>query len=161
SQTTRRRLFLEEFLLMLLRMGLIGVVVLALAAPFVVSPQLAKILGDRPQRDVVLIFDGSASMAYTTGGPTPYEAAKDWATTIVDRRAARDRVAVLRARQQVVPVIGEPTHDLAHVREEIARLPSPNGSCDLPEAVREGLRILNETSHRPERDIIVLSDGQK
>jgi hypothetical protein len=161
SETTRRRLLLEEILLMLLRMGLIGVVVLALAAPFVVSPPLGKVLGDRPNRDVVLIFDGSASMGYAGEDKTPHEAAKDWARGLVDELVPSDSVAVLLAHKQVVPVIGEPTHDLNLVREQIARLPSPNGSCDLPEAVREALRILNETSHRPERDIIILSDGQR
>jgi hypothetical protein len=161
SETTRRRLLLEEILLMLLRMGLIGVVVLALAAPFVISAPLAKILGDRPNRDVVLIFDGSASMGYVGEDKTPHEAAQEWARGLVDELAPSDSVAVLLARQQVVPVLPEPTHDLRLVREQIARLPSPNGSCDLPEAVREALRILNETSHRPEREIIILSDGQR
>jgi hypothetical protein len=161
SETTRRRLLLEEILLMMLRMGLIGVVVLALAAPFVVSAPLAKILGDRPNRDLVLIFDGSASMGFVGEDKTPHEAANDWARGLVDELAPSDSVAVLLARKQVVPVVGEPSHDLNLIREQITHLPSPSGSCDLPEAVREGLRILNETSHRPEREIIILSDGQR
>src|SRR5437879_8211151 len=60
SETTRRRLLIEELLLMLLRMGLIALLVLALAAPYAVSPLLARI-GGRPNRDVVLIVDGSYS----------------------------------------------------------------------------------------------------
>src|ERR1700687_3784584 len=58
SETTRRRLLLEQILLMLLRMGLIAVLVLALAAPYASNPVFAN-LGNRPNRDVVLIFDGS------------------------------------------------------------------------------------------------------
>src|SRR5438876_4739718 len=58
SETTRRRLLIEELLLMALRMGLIAVMVAALAAPYVVGTFLAD-LGGRPNRDVVLIFDGS------------------------------------------------------------------------------------------------------
>src|SRR6185369_8755209 len=61
SETTRRRLFIEELLLMLLRMGLIAVLVLALAAPDVESAVLAR-LGGRANRDIVLLFDGSYSM---------------------------------------------------------------------------------------------------
>src|SRR5947208_9785639 len=61
SELTRRRLLLEELLLMALRMGLLAVLVLALAAPFVESAFLAR-LAPRPNRDVVLLFDGSASM---------------------------------------------------------------------------------------------------
>src|SRR3954454_1337491 len=58
SETTRRRFFIEELLLMLLRMGLIAVLVLALAAPYVESTVLAR-LGGRANRDIVLLFDGS------------------------------------------------------------------------------------------------------
>src|SRR5215472_17242375 len=64
SEVTRRRLFLEELLLMLLRMGLIALLVLALAGPFVTGSMMAKLVM-RPNRDVVLVFDGSYSMGST------------------------------------------------------------------------------------------------
>src|SRR5438876_6520366 len=57
SEVTRRRLLIEELMLMLLRMGLIAVLVLALADPFSDSTLVAS--GQRPNRDVVLVFDGS------------------------------------------------------------------------------------------------------
>lgn len=161
SETTRRRLLLEEIILMILRMGLIGILVLGLAAPFAVSSLLAKFMHDRPSRDVVLIFDGSASMSYAGQGKTPHETAQDWGRSLLQELSSNDSVAVLLARKQVVPVAGELTHDHAFAREQIDHLPTPNGSADLPEAVREALRILNEKSQSAQRDIIVLSDGQK
>ena len=64
SEATRRRLLIEELLLMLLRMGLIAVLVLALAGA--VPHQFAdRPAGPRPNRDVVLVFDGSYSMGST------------------------------------------------------------------------------------------------
>src|SRR5438874_12965038 len=69
SETTRRRIMVEELLLMLLRMGLIAVLVLALATPFLEGPALARIAGGG-DRDVVLIFDGSYSMGYSDQGPS-------------------------------------------------------------------------------------------
>src|SRR5947209_2866178 len=78
SERTRRKLFLEELLLMLLRMGLIGLFVLALAAPLARGWFLAKVgLGARGNRDVVLLIDGSASMARPERG-SPAEAAYQW-----------------------------------------------------------------------------------
>src|SRR5215475_2020930 len=62
SETTRRRLLIEEILLMLLRMGLIALLVLAMAAPFVPSAWIPG-LASKPSRDVVLIIDGSYSMS--------------------------------------------------------------------------------------------------
>src|SRR5689334_22074306 len=78
SEVTRRRLLLEELLLMALRMGLLAVLVLALAAPFVESAALAR-LGSRPNRDVVLVFDGSASMTADSTGKSAHDLARDWA----------------------------------------------------------------------------------
>jgi hypothetical protein len=161
SETTRRRLLLEEIILMALRMGLVAILVLGLAAPFVVNSLLAKIMHDRPNRDVVLIFDGSASMAYASHEKTPHDSAKEWAQSLLRELSSNDSVAVLLARKQVVPVAGELTHDRVLLRDRIDQLPPPSGSADLPEAVREALRILNDRSKSPERDIIVLSDGQK
>jgi len=48
SKVTRRRLFLEELLLLLLRMGLIGLLVVALAGPAVVVLALRADFYDRP-----------------------------------------------------------------------------------------------------------------
>src|SRR5258706_11343291 len=62
SETTRRRILIEEVLLMALRMGVIALMVLALAAPYLISPWVSKFLSDaggRPNRDVVIIIDGS------------------------------------------------------------------------------------------------------
>jgi hypothetical protein len=164
SETTRRRLLLEEIILLVLRMGLIAILVFGLAAPFVVNSMLAKILHDRPSRDMVLILDGSASMAYARQGKSSHQAAQDWAQSILQELSPNDSVAVLLARKQAVPVTGERgelTHDRDFVRDQIDRLPSPSGGCDLPEAIREAMRILNDKSNSPQRDIIVLSDGQK
>src|ERR1700676_5415905 len=73
SEVTRRRLMLEEVLLMMLRMGLLGVLVFALAGPFL-NTSLPARLGARGNRDIVLVIDGSASMAATdeSGGKDPF-----------------------------------------------------------------------------------------
>src|SRR5436309_14416379 len=126
SETTRRRLLIEEVLLMMLRMGLIGILVLGLAGPFAVLPGMAS-LGVRPNRDVVLLFDGSYSMSYTGTGASAQDVAKEWAIGLVNELSAGDSVAVLQAKQQVVPVLGEPSVDLEQVREVIRKLPPPRG----------------------------------
>src|SRR6266446_3063480 len=89
SETTRRRLLIEEILLLLLRMGLIAVLVLALAAPYSDNQLFAK-LGVPANRDVVLIFDGSYSMSFAGGDKTAHERAKDWAGAYLDGLTAGD-----------------------------------------------------------------------
>jgi hypothetical protein len=159
SEVTRRRIFLEELLLMLLRMGLIAVLVLALAGPFFTSATLAR-LGARANRDVVLVFDGSYSMGSTGRGQTPFEAAREWALAFVNDLAPGDTVAVLQAKDVVVPVLPEPSTDLGRVREVIGRLPAPSGSCDWRPAVKAAHGLL-ASSQRAEREIVLLGDGQR
>src|SRR5947208_16262171 len=57
SEQTRRRVFLEELLLMVIRMGLIALMVLALAAPLD-SSRWFDFLADRGRRDCVLRIYG-------------------------------------------------------------------------------------------------------
>ena len=159
SQVTRRRLFLEELLLMLLRMALLALFVIALAGLLWGADLLAWMQPHR-SRAVVLVFDGSASMDYNGDGKTPHEAAKEWAGDFLKQLAANDRVAVLQARQQVLPVVAEPSRDLKRqVPDAIRDLPAPGGGCDLPRAVAEANKIL-AASPSGDRTIIVLTDGQ-
>lgn len=159
SQTTRRRILLEEILLMLVRMGLLALVVLGLASPWVESQTLAK-LGGRPNRDVVLIFDGSASMATLGEEKSPHDAAVEWARKYLKDLQPGDGVAVLQAKQQVVPVVGSLSSDLEKVRQQLDKLPPPSGGADWPQAMQEAYAVL-ANSKKATREVIVLSDGQK
>lgn len=159
SEVTRRRLFLEELLLMLLRMVLIAVLVVSLAGPFLTSAFLAR-LGARSNRDVVLVFDGSYSMGSIGKEGVPHEKAKEWAKAFVADLTPGDSVAVLQAKDQVVPVLAAPSHDFERVQKSIDKLPPPSGGCDWRPALRAAAEILTH-SQRPEREIILLSDGQR
>jgi von Willebrand factor type A domain/Aerotolerance regulator N-terminal len=159
SNITRRRIMLEEILLMMLRMALLAVLVLGLAAPVSTSQALRR-FAPRPSRDVVFVIDGSAGMGSTATGATPHEAAKEWVLDFVNQLSAGDGVAVLLAKQQVVPIIPELSHDLARVRENVAKLPMPAGGCDWPAAVEAANSAL-AASTRLDRDIVLLTDGQR
>ncbi len=158
SEVVRRRLFLEELLLMLLRMALIAVLVLALAGPFLTSSTLAR-LGSRSNRDFVLVFDGSYSMGSTGADGIPHEKAKDWARAFLADLTAGDSVAILQAKEQVV-VLAEPSHDLERVMKYLDELPPPAGGCDWRAALQAAADILSR-SQRVEREIVILSDGQR
>ena len=110
---------------------------------------------------MVLIFDGSSSMNYTGGGKTPQDAAKQWAAQFIHGLTPGDAVAVFQARQQVVPVVAEPSRDLTRLVPQAVRdMLRPGGGCDLPAAVQSAATLLKK-SERAERDVIVLTDGQR
>ncbi len=161
SQTTRRRLLLEEILLMLLRMGVIAVFVLALAKPQG-SGEAFSPWADRTLRDVVLVIDGSASMALDDGsGPTPHEQAKTWARNFVQELGSNDCVAVVLAREQPEILVGDLNSDHEQVLRKLEQLPAPAGSPDWPQAVGEAVQMLVKQGKNSHREIVLLHDGQR
>jgi von Willebrand factor type A domain/Aerotolerance regulator N-terminal len=159
SERTRKKIFLEQFLLMLLRMGLILLLVLGVASPWVRLPWLAKI-APRPNRDMVIILDGSFSMDYAKDGHTAHDAAKDWAADFLGRLQVGDAVAVIQAKQVPAPIVGSLSSDLSSVRTAIVEAPRPRGGVNMSAAVREAILML-KASGKQQRDIIVLTDGQR
>ncbi|HEY2787200.1 MAG TPA: VWA domain-containing protein [Fimbriiglobus sp.] len=158
SPRTRKKLFLEHFWLMLLRMALVGLVVSAFAAPTVTS-SLFNYLGSRGERDVVIVIDGSASMAYRHRGTTGTDAAKDAARDVIDRLRSGDRVAIILAKQQPQMLLGSLTEDRDRARNTLDLVPVPRGTGDLPAAVQAAQALLELA--RPDRDVIVLTDDQR
>ncbi|HKB03735.1 MAG TPA: BatA and WFA domain-containing protein, partial [Gemmataceae bacterium] len=159
SERTRKKIFLEQILLMLVRMGLLLILILGVASPWVRLPWLAKI-APRPNRDVVIVLDGSFSMGYTKDGKSAHDAAKEWATDFLGRLQPGDSVAVLHARQQPVPLMGHLSSNLDQVRGAIVDAPKPRGGVNMAAAVREAIGLLKGAG-KPQRDVIVLTDGQR
>src|SRR5260370_10733434 len=96
---TRRRRLWDELPLMLLRMGLVALIVLALAGPYSASAVFAP-LSERPPRDVVIVIDGSFSMGRRDeSGQTPWAAARRWAGEHVAQMGRGERAALIVARR--------------------------------------------------------------
>ena len=157
-KNARRRIRLEELLLMALRMGLIALLAIALARPWVSGGLLGGFASKR-SRDVVIVIDGSYSMGWEGKAETPHAAAAQWAHEFLEELNSGDTVAILDARDVVRPVIESPTRDFSYVREKLTSLPEPAGSSDLAEAAVRGIQILSTTTN-VSRELIVLTDGQ-
>lgn len=162
SQATRRRLMLEEVLLMALRMALLAVLVLALAGPFTQVSSSARLFASRPSRDIVLVIDGSASMSASdaTSGPSPFALAKEQAAALLDDLGPGDSLALLLAREQPIALVGDLSQDRARLRAALDDLPEPAGSCDWSSAVRSAYAILQK-GQKAEREVVLLTDNQK
>ena len=158
GQETRRRVWLEDLWLLLLRMALIAWIAIALARPWVSAKWLGDI-GPQPNRDLVLIVDGSYSMAWESTSVTPQQAAVRWAEKFLSDVRAGDTVAVIEAREQVRPLIEPATRDMNRVREVLKALSPPTSSGNLPEALAYAVKLLSHGTHL-RREIILLTDGQ-
>ena len=158
GRNTQRRVRLEEMWLMFLRMGLIAILAIALARPWISSSWFAR-YNSTETRDVVLVVDGSSSMGWEGKTTTPHAAALQWAHRFLEQLRGGDTVALLDARDVVRPVVTPGTTDFRAIRQALNGLPPPAGGSDLAEATSQGLRILNAAGNLS-RDIIILTDLQ-
>jgi len=158
GQETRRRVWLEDLWLLLLRMLFIAWIAIALARPWVSAKWLGDI-GPQPNRDLVLIIDGSYSMAWESTSITPQQAAVRWVEKFLGEVRAGDTVAVIEAREQPRPLIEPATRDMNRVRELLKNLSPPTSSGNLPETFAYAVKLLSRGTHL-RREIILLTDGQ-
>lgn len=158
SQKTKRKLFFEQFWLMLLRMVLVALVVAAIAAPQVTTSLLGTADGGGPG-SVVILIDGSASMAYKQAGGTAADAAKEWADGFLSRLRSGDQAAVFQVKHQPFPLQGTLTADREQARNSLELLSAPKGSPDWPAAVQTAVGLLTPTTGS--KRVVVLTDGQR
>ncbi|VTS05647.1 vWA domain-containing protein [Tuwongella immobilis] len=159
SERTRRKVFLEELLLMLIRMLLIALLVLSLAA-LTTTFSMFGALGIQPSRDVVLVIDGSASMGYIHNGKSAQAAAQEQAKAILQQLQPGDHVGVVLARDVAKPLQPNLSVDSSAVGSLLENLPEPRGGVDWPGAIQESLQLL-KTSKQSRREIIILTDTQR
>ena len=158
GRRTRRRIRLEELLLLLLRMGLIALGVFAVARPWAAGSLVAGLSGG-PSRDVVYIIDGSYSMGWEGRTVTPHAGAIQWVHEALEHLQPGDSVGVLDARDQTRSIVDPLSSDLDHVREMLEEVPEPTGSSRLSTAIGQALPMLNAGTNL-RRDVVVLADGQ-
>ena len=159
SRKTRRRLKLEELLLLLLRIGLITLIVLAVTRPIVPSGWFSG-YHSAGSRTVVIVIDGSNSMSRTDGVNSVQQQAMRRAGEFLNSLGQDDNIALIDARDQPRSVIESPLRDFNAVAEQIQKLPPPGGACDALAAIEKAIGILGRSSSSA-REIVVFTDAQR
>ncbi|MCA9111360.1 MAG: BatA domain-containing protein, partial [Planctomycetaceae bacterium] len=159
GRRTRRRIRLEELLLLLLRIGLICLLALALARPWAKGGWFSKLSRSTP-RDVAVVIDGSYSMGWEGDAVTPHAAAIQRTFELLEELAGGDTVTLLDARDKVRPLIERLTTDFRLVREQLDALPSPSGTSSVVSALTKAAQLLTSGEHL-DHDIILMTDAQR
>ena len=159
SQTTRRRVQLEELLLLLLRMAMIALIAMALSRPWM-SGSIAALFSARPASDVVVVLDSSYSAGWAGNGRTPHQTARAWSRSLLDGMTAGDAAGLVDCRETPTPVLDSLTHDFARMHSEIEELPSATASGRLSDSILKAFQ-LTSTGTNVSRHIVVVTDGQQ
>lgn len=158
SKKTRRRLKLEELILLLLRIGLIALIVLSVTRPWIPGGWLSG-YHSSGSRTVVIVIDGSNSMSRTDGVNSMHQNAIRRACEFLQTLGSDDNVALIDARDQPRSVIESPLRDMTMVEQEIRKLPPPGGACAMLAAVEKAIAILGRSSASA-REVVVFTDRQ-
>lgn len=159
SRKTRRRMQLEELLLLLIRMAIIMLVVLALCR---FSINSGFLLGYRSagSRDVVLVIDGSNSMGRSDGLTSLHDKAIRRAKEFLETLNSGDTVTLIDARDKPIRVIASPITDRDLAAERLDEIPTAAGAGHLLHACEEAVAILGRCSNAT-REVVVFTDRQR
>jgi Aerotolerance regulator N-terminal len=157
----RRRIQIEQLLLLLLRIALPVLLFLFLARPVLNPTGLERwFIGGGRSSQVVLI-DDSLSMGYASGGPPAFHRAREVAGAILSAAQAQDRCTLVAASSPKTPVF----HEIEGGSRELLSsdalaLPISESHVSWP-TVLEGVDEVVQSCTYPTRTLTIITDLRK
>lgn len=125
---------LKEFLLLLLRMGVIALIALALARPFIPG------FGNPEETLVLFVIDDSLSMGQVCEGISMLEQGTEFAYGIINTLEQGSRCGYVLASLRDGG-IKDPAPDLEYIREQLSKIKPTGARVSLAPACERALRI--------------------
>jgi len=167
EKRNRRRVRIEELILLALRCLAVFLLGALLARPFLAPSGIAAVLGGSERSERIFLIDDSFSMGYRGGGSTPLARAKESVANLVHRlreTAPGDTVTVLRASEPDAPLVAGALLDEKQLDQLLARLEAvdPTQRALAVAACLDALEsLLEEETAAPSVALYVLSDFQR
>lgn len=157
-EKNRRKLRLEDLLLLLVRCLVVALLALALSRPSVREGS-AGVFG-QARVTAVMVVDVSGSMSASDGVRGRMELARSAGEELLDGLPGGSRVALWVATDTVRRVIPEPTSDFNLVRRSLAELTATDGGSNLAPAVSQAVALL-QRQQGGRKELLVVTDGQR
>lgn len=151
----RRRLRIDQLILLLIRCLIPAVLAICLARPVLTGNGL---LGDAPVALVVLL-DNSYSMEAVDPGGTRFTAAVESACRVIGELPRGSQVAVVLTGGRPTPLFDTPLADLQTVIRRLRQQKPGLGASDMPGSLELAADLL-ESMPAVRRQLLVLSDYQ-
>ena len=158
NRRSARRVRLEQWLLLLMRVAVIVLFGLALARPYIPALPFVPFASSRSHR--VLLIDNTLSMnARTSSGQTRFELAKACAQGLVASFPKTDAVSIVTLAAPAEAVISHAAYDRRFVRERLSAIEPTQRAGDTVQAIDAALEILNLSQVPADnRSIYLVSD---
>jgi len=167
ERRNRRRILLEQIILLALRCLAVLLIGSAVARPFLRPEGWAAVLGGPGRTERVFLLDDSYSMGYAGPGGTCFEAAKANLVRLIDwvrRNGPGDTVTVLRSSDPASPLAVGLYLDDASAEELKTRIEALRPSqrvLDVEAALAAVRRLLDESPAVVNATLFVLGDFQR
>lgn len=153
----RRRIKLEQLILLLVRCSIPCLLALLMARPV--------LTGDAPllrqaKTSLVLIVDNSYSME--AGGPSRsnFQQLREAAGQILDHLVPGSEVSVVRMAGGVSTLLDEPSFDVPRVKDELLKTRAGFGAAAVPDSLKLASGLLGKMNY-PNREVVLLTDFQR
>jgi hypothetical protein len=157
-EQNRRRLQIEELLLLVLRCLLIALLALALARPALKGSSSGTMFG-QDRVTGVFILDNSYSMSQTNGVTSRFDRAKQALQQAMDALPSGSAVAVVLGSDIADAVIPTPTYNLALARKALANAKICDRGTNLLQPLKAAINVLKQTAGYS-KEIFLATDGQ-
>ncbi len=157
-ERNQRRMKVEDWILLLLRLAIVALIVLALSRP---ASSWIKSTGLGSTVAASIIVDSSASMQRIDQDSTltRFQIAKNTAMKALDSIPKGSSSSVLFAANSQGLGIKEPSHDKKRITNTINDAKSSDRGSDLFPAIQASINSLNN-SPSTQRELIIITDGE-
>lgn len=156
-QRTRRRQYLHDVLLLLLRVAALLLIAIALAKPTI--SQFGNLFGRKAASAVVIVLDNSASMSTIDEGGARWDVAMRASEQLLDQLGDNDSVALLLTCGPPRPELNRLYRNQDVIRQTLDECKASSARADLALRLETAEKLLAE-SDAPNREIYVITDMQ-
>lgn len=157
-QRNRRRIQLEQLLLLLLRTALLILLVSIVARPVLNAAGLSRWLGGETRTSQIVLLDNSLSMGLTTAGKSTFERAKEFALQTLADVGPHDRFTLAVTSQVKSPVLREVDLSDRTATQDLLRNLQLTETFTAWTSVLNGLDELVQSSTFPTRAVTIITD---
>lgn len=157
-RTSRRRIKLEQIILLIIRTLFVLLLMLAVARPMVSEQGALSWVGGQSRTYRVIVLDDSLSMAYQVGDLTSFELGRGVARKLIDSMPGRDTLTLLRSSAPEQPLVKETERGaLDDPAALLAGIERTDGATTWARVLGEVERLL-ETAAFPVQEVTLVSD---
>ena len=160
-QRNRRRVRIEQLLLLLVRTCIVLLLFFVLARPMIHAAGLSRWFGSSGRTNRIVLLDDSLSMGYTLEGKTALTRAQEVAGELVSTFGPKDRFTLLLASQPKQPVLREVELDNNDAIAQAIRQATP---CDVLSAWEPIVQAIDELiagGSYPLHEVTLITDLRK